>query len=70
MVKIKFSKEYDETKKNFLFKVECEGVELSLMTVIIDNLRAFGDTLPAGDYVADFDEKSNSLKITNAKVEA
>lgn len=69
MVRVNFSKDYDETKRNFLFKVECGGVESSLMTAIIENLRAFGDTLPVGTYAADFDEKSNSLKITNAKVE-
>lgn len=66
MIKVNFSKEWSEEKNSFVFKVNSEGIEPRQMANIVENIKAYCDSIPAGDYTAVFD--GDELKIKTAMV--
>ena len=66
MIKVNFSKEWSEEKNSFVFKVNSEGIEPRQMANIVENIKAYCDSISAGDYTAVFD--GDELKIKTAIV--
>jgi len=66
MIKVNFSKEWSEEKNSFVFKVNSEGIEPRQMANIVENIKAYCDSISVGDYTAIFD--GDELKIKTATV--